>query len=119
MVGVRCGFINGCNGRSVCDVQCGGDIAAAHVSGYMEQCLVSAFGICGDQLYEELDVCLFCGCGIVDWSLCFDDSAAQGERAEGAGDNLRYSYYCNLELSSCVARLDEEIASLLACGLAI
>jgi hypothetical protein len=46
--------------------------------------LVSAVGVCGDQLYEELGLCLFCGGGIVDWGLCIDDAAAPGEGGERA-----------------------------------
>jgi hypothetical protein len=91
VVGVwRC-VINRSYGCGVCDVQCGGVVQAASVGGYVEQCVVSAFGVRGDQLYEELGLCLFCGCGIVDWSICFDDGVAQGERAEGTGNDMRSS----------------------------
>ena len=52
----------------------------ARAGGYVEQRLVSAFGVCGDQLYEELGVCLFCCGGVVDWGLSFDDMVEQGQR---------------------------------------
>jgi hypothetical protein len=78
MAGVRCGVIDRCDGCGLRDVQLGSIVATAGVGGYVEQCLVSAFGVCRDQLYEELGLCLFCGGGIVDWRLCFDDFVAEG-----------------------------------------
>lgn len=51
----------------------------------MEQRVVSAFGLCRYQLYEELGVCLFCGGRVVDWGLSFDDDPAPGQRPEGSG----------------------------------
>src|SRR6185312_3084895 len=61
--GDRCG---------VCDVQFGGVGATKSACGDVEQCVVSAVGVRGDQLYEELGVCLLCRGGVVDWSVCFD-----------------------------------------------
>jgi hypothetical protein len=75
---VRCGVVHRGHGCCVCDVQLGSVVATKGFGGFVEQCLVSAFGVCCDQLYEELGLCLFCGGGIVDWGLCFDDSVAEG-----------------------------------------
>jgi hypothetical protein len=79
LASVRCVAVHCRYGCSVCDVQFSGIGAAARVGSYMEQCLVSAFGLRCDQLYEELGLCLLCGCGVVDRGLCFDDGVAQGE----------------------------------------
>lgn len=51
----------------------------------MEQRLVSAFGLCCYQLYEELGVCLLCGGRVVDWGLSFDDDSAPSQRAKDNG----------------------------------
>ena len=66
------------DGCGVCDVQCGGVVATEGAGGYVEQRLVSAVGVCGNQLYEELGLCMFCGGGVMDWSLFVDDLAEEG-----------------------------------------
>ena len=35
--------------------------------------------VCGDQLYEELGVCVLCGGGVMDWGVWVDDAVAQGQ----------------------------------------
>jgi hypothetical protein len=44
------------------------------------QRLVFVVGVCSDQLYEELGLCLFCGGGVVDWCLFVDDLVEEGKR---------------------------------------
>jgi hypothetical protein len=79
VVGVRRGAVNCGDGCGVCDVQRGGIVETAGAGGYVEQCVVSAIGVCRDQLYEELGLCLFCGGGVVGGGLCVDDVAGKGQ----------------------------------------
>ena len=63
----------------------------------MEQRLVSTVGVCGDQLYEELGLCVFCCGGIVDWSLCVDDAAAEGEGEECSWGCVEFVPFSEIE----------------------
>src|SRR5215469_38157 len=69
--------ISCCDGCGVRDVQRGGGVAAARACGDVEQRMVSAVGVCGDQLYEELDLRVLCGAGFVGWGVRVDDAATQ------------------------------------------
>ena len=88
MAGMWCGVIYRCDGCGLRDVQFGSVVATACVGSYVEQRLVSAFGVRRDQLYEELDLCLFCCGWIVDWGLCVDDAVEQGQRKWRSGDSV-------------------------------
>ena len=87
LASARCVLIYGRNRRRLCPVQCGRVVASTSARSYVEQRLVSTVCICRYQLYEELDVCLFCSFGVVDWGIRFDDTAAQTDdgRDGGAG----------------------------------
>ena len=64
-----------CDRCCVRDVQCGCVVAAAYARSHVEQRVVSAVRVRGDQLHQKLGVCLLRGPGIMDWSLCLDDLA--------------------------------------------
>ena len=51
-------------------------------SGIRGSSWVSAVGVCGDQLYEELGVYMFCGGGVLGRGLCVDDLAGEGQWGE-------------------------------------
>ena len=83
MVGGRSVRLDGGDGRGVRFIQCGGFRAAARAGGDVEQRVVFAFGLRGDQLHAELDVHRVCGGGVVGWRIRLNDAVAQ------AGSGLR------------------------------
>jgi len=79
--GIDCG--NGCGLR---DVQRGGGVAPEGAGGDVEQRVVSAVGICRDQLHAKLGVRMLCRAGVVDWSVLVDElSEARCRRNRSSG----------------------------------
>ena len=84
-LGIR---VDGGDGRGVCAVQCGGFGPAAGTSSDLEQHVVFAFGLRGNQLHQKLGVRGFCRCGIVGGGVCLDDLIAQTRRRVRAEECL-------------------------------
>lgn len=73
LAGSWSGGIDGGDGCGLCDVQCGGGITAEGAGGDVEQRVVSAIGICRDQLHAKLGVRVLRGGRIVDRSVFVDE----------------------------------------------
>ena len=80
--------LDGGDGRRVRAVQCGGVRAAASASGDLEQHVVFAFGLRGDQLHQKLGVCRFRGGRIVGRCISFDDAAAKARECFHGEEHL-------------------------------
>ena len=72
--------------RRLCFFQCGGFGTAASSGGFLEQYLVPAVGVRGDQLHEQRVICVVCGDRIVDRGLFFSDLAESRFRHRAAVD---------------------------------
>ena len=81
MAGAGSGRLDRGDRRGLCDVHGGSGRAAAGTGGDVEQRVVLAFGVCGDQLHAELGVCLLRCDRLVAGCVCFGDVFAENTRS--------------------------------------